>query len=240
MFSGSPARDPQCSSRGEQRLLRGGMGHPRLHNRTPLLSCPGGLQVVLCPQQMTCHLLLAPRAPLGLALCPCPLCLPRVPQVAWVSPLVQHRVSPLCHGRPEQGLWEGVRARVCVHLAAPHLAEDGLSSPKETHSISLCEGIHTPSIITASVLEGGLCGQVINEFLAKASVTEGPLVNCPPSGRFPGPQWVIVTPSAGHWSDWDPACVVKDMAVGKSRGNLDAAPATAQRANHRLYQVPGG
>lgn len=69
--------------------------------------------------------------------------------------------------------------------------------------------------------------RVLSEVLAKVSVTVGP-------------PWVIVTPSAGHWSDWDPACVVEDRAVGQSRGNLDAAPATAQRANHRLSQVPGG
>lgn len=90
----------------------------------------------------------------------------------------------------------------------------GRSSPKETYSTSLCEGSHTPTAIMASVLEGGSCGQVLNEVLAKVLVTVGP-------------QWVIVIPSTGHWSDWDPACVVmvKDMAVGKSRGNLDAAPA---------------
>lgn len=61
---------------------------PQAAQQDTLLSCPGGLRVVPCPQQMTRHLLLAPRAPLGLA-----TALATHPQGAPVSPLVQQCLS---------------------------------------------------------------------------------------------------------------------------------------------------
>lgn len=63
-----------------------------------------------------------------------------------------------------------------------------LSSPKEPYSIHLGDWIHTQSVIVASLLEGGLSGQVIKGILAKVLVTAGPLVNRPPRGHFPGSQ----------------------------------------------------
>lgn len=125
---------------------------PQAAQQDTLLSCPGGLRVVPCPQQMTCHLLLAPRAPPWSGHCPCH------PPPGGTSLSARPTVSLLCAaGALRQGHREGVRACVCVHLSAPHLAEDGRSSPKETYSTSLCEGSLTPSAITASVLEAGSC-----------------------------------------------------------------------------------